>query len=515
MVNIEYEPSDIVLHQASKSKKSQPVSQVLTSRHVNVTRKRPSELSYSVSGANLRKKRRMNNGTAIICPLQNDPLIDVNITTATTREETLNYFGLSSTDKLTLDQGEILMDLRLKELNFRASEIRSLTNGDCLVSSLRDQLESGDHVMKEWSSSIQDLREKIVRMGEKLFKRGTLTFSGDPQQYGSLEDWKIEMLKEGTFADEIFLQVSSIVLSSNINIITCFRESALTNKEKGFTQIKPLQEAINEEIYLFYYSDSDFLSPHYESIHPIEQPTFLEVATINDDAPVSCEGTASVNVEATASLNVEAPVKRKRGRPRGSKNKVSKEVSKEVSTSVNETITDDSENSFNIRRKLQQYSGDTRPYAKNGPSSSTQIQTNVDVTHDIQVPIQVADSQVNTQSRVVLRFHRPTSSDDWDSVEIPQNVSSQVMITPPPPLTPLPPRPIVPIIPYPKPLSDSEEEEETSPIHPRMPPAVLCKKKKCKHQIIFGFHYDKKEYDSYYCKEQNYRKNGMEIKNPG
>ena len=208
-----------------------------------------------------------------------------------------------------------------------------------------DQLESGDHVMKEWSSSIQDLREKIVRMGEKLFKRGTLTFSGDPQQYGSLEDWKIEMLKEGTFADEIFLQVSSIVLSSNINIITCFRESALTNKEKGFTQIKPLQEAINEEIYLFYYSDSDFLSPHYESIHPIEQPTFLEVATINDDAPVSCEGTASVNVEATASLNVEAPVKRKRGRPRGSKNK----VSKEVSSSVNETITDDSENSFNIR----------------------------------------------------------------------------------------------------------------------------------------------------------------------
>ena len=80
------------------------------------------------------------------------------------------------------------------------------------------------------------------------------------------------------------------------------------------------------------------------------------------------------------------------------------------------------------------------------------------------------------------------------------------MITPPPPLTPLPPRPIVPIIPYPKPLSDSEEEEETSPTHPRMPPAVLCKKKKCKHQIIFGFHYDKKEYDSYYCKEQNYRK---------
>ena len=66
------------------------------------------------------------------------------------------------------------------------------------------------------------------------------------------------MVQNGVFGDEIFLHAASNLLSSNIIIYKELKSSA--------TRIEPLQPARNIEIFLFLYEESDFISPHYESI---------------------------------------------------------------------------------------------------------------------------------------------------------------------------------------------------------------------------------------------------------
>ena len=112
------EVSSILVHQAPAAPKNS--NQVCVSdveyRHINVSRKRLSELSYSIRGNNLRnKRRRLNDGEQVVFnSLDVNPLTDINLSANPSKLEVLDFFGVRQGDKLSLDQGEIIMDWRLE-----------------------------------------------------------------------------------------------------------------------------------------------------------------------------------------------------------------------------------------------------------------------------------------------------------------------------------------------------------------------------------------------------------------
>ena len=305
----------ILEHQANvpnARKKTNPVSNV-EYRHVTGTRKRLSEMSYSVGGRDLRIKRRcLNNRQADnIVPLNVNPTISVNISPSSTKAEILSFFGLDNGDKLTLNQGELIMVQRLEEIGFISSKNmpKSPRDGSCLIASFKDQIEGQDHVMAGFAPDLKTSRIIMAKTGYNLVKSGRLSFIGD----GTIEDWLNSMMKPSTYGDEIMLNAASNLFSSTIVIFSALKESSVENRTMGFYKVHPLQQPMNPPLYLFYFNESDFTDGHYESIFPVDNkvPEFLS----NNAANISTADNIN-EVE-------EVVVAKKRGRPRGSRNKTS------------------------------------------------------------------------------------------------------------------------------------------------------------------------------------------------
>ena len=236
-------------------------------RHINVSRKRLSELSYSIRGNNLRnKRRRLNDGEQVVFnSLDVNPLTDINLSANPSKLEVLDFFGVRQGDKLSLDQGEIIMDLRLEQINFvkSSSMPNSPRDGNCLISCIVDQV-NHDHIMSGFIDN-ENCRQKIVHYGYNMMKTGRLVHSGDPQQFSNPEGWRDNMKQDGVFGDQIFLQSTANVLSSNIYIFSAIKDSSI-DRLNGYSKIEPIVPAMNEDIYLFLFNESDFKTPHYESI---------------------------------------------------------------------------------------------------------------------------------------------------------------------------------------------------------------------------------------------------------
>ena len=146
--------SNILVHQAQTAAASKNANQVsdVEYRHINASKKRLSELSYSVRGNDLRqKRRRLNNGAEkVVYDLTNVNLLaDIAINASSSKQEILDFFGLKDGDKLTLEQGEVMMDLRLEQIKFEKSKSlpQSPRDGNCLMACLVDQVNKVGHIM--------------------------------------------------------------------------------------------------------------------------------------------------------------------------------------------------------------------------------------------------------------------------------------------------------------------------------------------------------------------------------
>ena len=78
---------------------------------------------------------------------------------------------------------------------------------------------------------------------------------------------KSEMLDPTTWGDEVVLSLASNLLELDIIIIPAFRQAGL-DPVSGVTTIKPLVPPKHQAIHLFQFSESDFISAHYESVFP-------------------------------------------------------------------------------------------------------------------------------------------------------------------------------------------------------------------------------------------------------
>ena len=186
------------------------------------------------------------------------------------RKEVFEYFG--NPEKLRLEQGQVVMERRPKELDLTLSPSQKVTpaDGNCLFHSLLDQTRYIPD-LNDFASNSTEFRTKIISLGYSNFiQNNKLIWSYDPS-LGTPLEWKEKMLQVG---DEAALNLASNVLSVDIAVITAIRESSI-HKGFGITVIKALERPKHEPLFLFLFSESDFFTPHYQSVRPITEDNVL------------------------------------------------------------------------------------------------------------------------------------------------------------------------------------------------------------------------------------------------
>ena len=91
----------------------------------------------------------------------------------------------------------------------------------------------------------------------------------------SKEQWMSDMQKDGKQADECFIQLTAELLNRQITIIPVFPSDG---HAEGNIILNPgtSSKDSHEPLYVLYYSESTFVSGHYQSIRPIITNESLE-----------------------------------------------------------------------------------------------------------------------------------------------------------------------------------------------------------------------------------------------
>ena len=126
----------------------------------------------------------------------------------------------------------------------------------------------------------------MVNYGYDLFlKSNKLSWPGTETQF----EWKKRMLQPTEYFDEIALNLASNVLGVDIIVIPAFRESSI-HQGLGVTIIKSQVKPKNDPLFVFLFSESDFQSPHFQSIRPKSDDNVLStfLSSNNIDESRSC-----------------------------------------------------------------------------------------------------------------------------------------------------------------------------------------------------------------------------------
>ena len=174
-------------------------------RHVRVQQKRKSQLSDSVGGHDLRLKRmRLEVGRGETASL-NSKLLEVEFEGREIRkEDVFAFYNQKDGDKLSLEQGQYVMERRLEELQFVVSPSQKSTprDGNCLPESLFDQAQ----YVPELAGVVVDafeLRVQVVLSLENSVRDGLLAWPGGDDtmevdnEVGTQRQWKQRMLRPG------------------------------------------------------------------------------------------------------------------------------------------------------------------------------------------------------------------------------------------------------------------------------------------------------------------------------
>ena len=122
-------------------------------------------------------------------------------------------------DKLSLEQGQYVMERRLKELRLVVSPSQKSTprDGNCLPESLFDQAQ----YVPELAGLVDDafeLRVQVVLSLEDYVNQGLLIWPGgdettrNEEDFGTQKKQKQKMLRPSTSGDAVFLRLASLYL---------------------------------------------------------------------------------------------------------------------------------------------------------------------------------------------------------------------------------------------------------------------------------------------------------------
>merc|ERR1712088_911332 len=193
--------------------------------------------------------------------------------TATT-EQVCQHLGLAwpPIRKLRLSEGSALAKARLSGVNFEVSPSQPVTPGQgnsCMFHALLDQLKFQQASLASIAASHSQLRGKLVQAAYNSVKAGKLTWP----EGESVEEWRSGMAQEGTMGDQVILQAAANLFQRQIVILPVFWSAAHLSS-LGIALISPSSKTTKSPIktstslFLQYYSESRFLTPHYQSVRP-------------------------------------------------------------------------------------------------------------------------------------------------------------------------------------------------------------------------------------------------------
>merc|ERR1719234_1481571 len=138
---------------------------------------------------------------------------------------------------------------------------------------LLDQLkfQQASSSLASLAASHSQLRSKLVQAAFNSVKAGKLTWP----EGESVEEWRSLMVQEGTMGDQVILQTAANLFQRQIVILPVFW-SAAHLPSLGITLISPSPSSktmskkttSSSALFLQYYSESRFLTPHYQSVRP-------------------------------------------------------------------------------------------------------------------------------------------------------------------------------------------------------------------------------------------------------
>merc|ERR1712088_1012569 len=213
----------------------------------------------------LSKMERRTSGSQLLSP-------------RATTEEVYQHLGLAwpPIRKLRLSEGSALAKARLSDVKFEVSPSQPVTPGQgnsCMFHALLDQLKFQQASLASIAASHSQLRAKLVQAAFNSVKAGKLTWP----EGESVEEWRSGMAEEGTMGDQVILQAAANLLQRQIVILPVFW-SAAHLPSLGITLISPSSKNISSPtkttttgssaLFLQYYSESRFLTPHYQSVRP-------------------------------------------------------------------------------------------------------------------------------------------------------------------------------------------------------------------------------------------------------
>ena len=205
-----------------------------------------------------------------------------------------------------------LLDAEFEGQEIRKKEFFAFYNLDLKKDKL--SLDQGQYVMDqaqyipELAGVVVDayeLRVQVVLSLEKSVKQGLLVWPGVDEtmeivdnDFGTMKQWKQKMLRPGTWGDAVFLRLASLYLETDIFPIPAFREAA-ENTTLGYTVIRAEKTTSSEPLYLFYFSESEFENPHYQSIRPATEDNILPSLRCQDESSSLLEKTPEPILQST------------------------------------------------------------------------------------------------------------------------------------------------------------------------------------------------------------------------
>ena len=153
------------------------------------------------------------------------------------KTEFFEFYNLDmKKDKLSLDQGQYVMERRLQELQFVVSPSQKSTprDGNCLPESLFDQAQYVPALAGVVGDAFE-LRVQVVLSLEQSVKQGLLVWPGGDEtmelmenDFGTMKQWKQKMLRPGTYGDAGFLRLASLYLETDIFLIPALERQQRT-----------------------------------------------------------------------------------------------------------------------------------------------------------------------------------------------------------------------------------------------------------------------------------------------
>lgn len=111
---------------------------------------------------------------------------------------------------------------------------------------------------QKWT--VSKLRDLVVSSVELVIAKG---FEWPNEQ--SIENWREIYAEDRVYIDEIFIRICSEVLNRKIVLIPVHYNDG--HNQTGRIEITP-KNSISRAFYMLYYTESHFVSPHYQSIRP-------------------------------------------------------------------------------------------------------------------------------------------------------------------------------------------------------------------------------------------------------